>query len=49
MPFGQQAKERKIKLTEGSDFRNGSNSHADTPAASWSSTSSKDEDSARTL
>jgi chloride channel protein, CIC family len=26
MPFGQQAKERKIKLTEGSDFRNGSNS-----------------------
>jgi hypothetical protein len=48
MPFGQQAKERKIKLTEGSDFRNGSNSHADTPAASGS-TCSKDEDSAHLI
>jgi CBS domain-containing protein len=42
MPFGQQSKERKVKLTEGSDFRNGSNSHADTPAATGSSTSGKD-------
>jgi len=27
MPFGRQAKERKITLTEGSDFRNGSKSN----------------------
>jgi CIC family chloride channel protein len=42
MPFGQQAKERKIKLTEGSDFRNGSDSHADTSVATGSSPSVKD-------